>query len=84
MASGLPPTEAALRRRRRQRRRTSIVDALRGQGTEPSQLKLTLNSDGTLGFSAPGWDSMKLKSCQIEEYKARVAAPTILDMRLTF
>ena len=68
-------------------------DALRGQGTDPSQLKLALNSDGTLGFSAPGWGSMKLKSGQPEEEQALSAAPTgsccgsvplILDMRLTF
>ncbi len=43
-----------------------IGDVLRGQVKDPSQLKLTLYSDGTLGFSAPGWGSMKLKSCQSE------------------
>ena len=45
-------------------------DALRGQGKDPRQLMLTLDSDGTLGVSFPGWGSMKLKSCQSEEEQA--------------
>ncbi len=53
-----------------------VGDALRGQGTDPNQLKMTLNSDGTLGFSAPGWGSMKLPSCQSEEEQGLAAAPT--------
>ncbi len=34
-------------------------DASREQGTVPSQLQLTVDSDGTRGFSAPVWGSMK-------------------------
>ena len=34
-------------------------DALREQGKDPSQLELTVDSDGARGSSAPGWGSMK-------------------------
>ncbi len=47
---------------------------------EIMQAKLDYDS-GTLGFAASGWDSMKLKSCQSNE--EQVAAPAILDMRLS-
>ncbi len=48
---------------------------------EIMQAKLDYDS-GTLGFAAPGWDSVKLKSCKSKE--EQVAASTILDTRLTF
>jgi hypothetical protein len=50
-----------------------LGEALRGQGTDPSQLKLALDVGGTLGFSAPGRGSMKLKGYQDEEEQAVLA-----------
>ncbi len=54
--------------------------ALHGRctGKGPSQLDLTLDSDGTLVFLAPGWGSMKLKSCEAETFaEAMTFAATI-------
>jgi hypothetical protein len=69
-----------------------LGDALRGQGKDPSQLKLDLDVGGTIGLSAPGRGSMKLKGYQDEE-QAVVAAPAwsycgsvppVSDMHATF
>ena len=67
-------------------------DTLRRQGKDAGQPKLTSNTDGTLGFLAPGWGSMELKS-QAEEEQTLAAAPAgsfcgsvplTLGMGLTF
>jgi len=69
--------------------------ALRSQQKDPSQLKLSLNADGSMEITTPGWPAMKLKSCQVEEPKEELqlvapqgsycgSVPLILDMRVTF
>ncbi len=67
--------------------------ALKGQDKDPSKLKLAVDVGGTLGFSAPGRGSMKLKGYQEEEEQAVVATPAgsycssvplVSDMRVTF
>ena len=49
-------------------------DALRRQGKDAGQPERTSTTDGTLGFLAPGWGSMELKS-QAEEEQTLAAAP---------
>ena len=65
-AEAFEASSGAVSRTRNMQTGDCTGDAWREQGTDPSQLKLTLNSDGACGFSAPGWGSMKLKICHDE------------------
>merc|ERR1719356_1144036 len=50
-----------------QRRLDCMGDALRSQGKDATKLDIKINADSTLTLDAPGWPSMKLKSCSSDE-----------------